>query len=357
MTFLQRAPSFVRLTVSGQIKGIAAGTGRLWIFSAGPGQLLSVSLPDEFSATLPAPVSTPIAGFPVNETPDPIAVAADRLYLLSSVGALIQTPNTPAQSFPGKFVAQCLHPRGWLLVEEGPQGTVIHRRTLTGEALCPPVFFPERRDYPGWSLPVADGTAAYLTDDRGQAWRFPWDGGAHSRLGAAPGVATTLLLTEGQLYVLPVSNGTIPGLCIDLVTQQTQPLALVKRAAFAAASARTAHEAQLWTGAEAALRLACLDRLAPTSAPRYAPGSADPVRQLCTVQGPDGATAVIAALKGSGGCSVRGWRCESPFQGTGIFDAFLPDAADGPRMVVSGPWLGVWCAGSRDSEIFLYYLA
>jgi len=349
---------FTRVQVTGEIRGAAVGTSRLWLFCADPGGLHSISLPETFKRPLAAQTAA-FSGCPHADATDPLAILGDRLYLLTTQGAVIRSETATDRTLPGNFVAQILHENGWLLVESAALGTRIHRCTLAGEPLTPPIDFRERREHTGWSLPVADDLAAYLTDDQGRAWRFPWDGGPPSPLGTEPGTFTTLMLDGGTLYVLPVARADVPGQAIVLATGQTQALAPVQRLplAFALDGAR------LWLGSMGGtigtMHLANLNRQSLTAAPHSMPGVPENVLHLCTLSGPGGEKATVALLKGNDGLSLRGWYSEPPFEQTGPFTAVLGAgaASSGLRcLVCCDSWLGVCCGSSAGSEIVLYHL-
>ena len=361
--FLQGKIPYTRLVVPGEIQGVAAGTGRLWLLCDKPGRLLEIPLSDTFISTAqdeavavpPVLQTMRLAGVPQLGAHDPIAVFAERLHLLTAAGAVVRPGAASGQTLPGRFIAQCLHARGWLLVEESGDGAVIHRRDTDGVPLADPIPFPERRHHLGWTLPVADEAAAYLTDDTGQAWRFPWDGESHSRIGSPLGGDATLLLADGQLYVLPAGQAAT-GFAVDLVTMAVQPIAAPGRTPLGAAIAETADERQLWLGTGGATPLVCLDRLNPAQVPRPVPGTSGRPSQICTVRGPGGVSAVFATLKGSTNHAVRSWYCNRPYHGAGIFDAFLPGHLSAPRLAVAGRWLAVWASSATESVLALYYL-
>ncbi len=319
-------------------------------------------MPGGFTNPLPMQ-TTAFNGRPHPDSADPLAIINDRLYLLTAEGAMIRSETATERTLPGAFVAQCLHEKGWLLVESDANATRIHRCDLEGQTLAPPINFSDRRQFPGWSLPVADEQAAYLTDDQGRAWRFPWDGSVPTALGMTPGAFTTLMLDEGALYVLPVSNAGIAGQVISLATGQALALAPVQRPplAFALDTRR------LWLGRMGAdvgaEHLVCLDRQALTTAPHSIPGVPEAAVHLCALSGPGNANVVIALLKGNTSLVARGWYSEPPFTVTGPFMATLRNPATGPgpaplqRLLCCDAWLGVCSGASGGSEIVLYHLA
>lgn len=356
--FLAAEPPFTRIPILGEIRGVAAGIGRLWLFCGQPGTLHSVTLPAPFTN----PLSSQPSAFgerPHPEAEDPIAILGERLYLLTAAGAVIRSETVTERTLPGEFVSQCLHERGWLLIEASAQETVIHRRTLEGDLIGTPTNFAERRQHPGWCLPVADEQAAYLTDDQGRAWRFPWDGGDPSALGTAPGVPTTLMLADGILYVLPAGAASVAGQAITLATGQQQALAPVQRPTLAFALDAN----RLWlgrTGAEtSAGHLVSLDRRAPATSPQPIPGVPETVTQLCALSGPGNESAIIALLKGNTSAVVRGWYSDPPFAITAPFTTILslPDAQTLQGMTCCDAWLCVWSGKATGSEILLYHLA
>jgi len=357
---LAKPPPFTRVSVAGEIRGTAVGTSRLWLFCADPGGLYSISLPGAFASPL-SPQSVAFTGRPHPDAVDPITVMGDRLYLLTAEGAIIRSEAGSGRLLPGVFVAQCLHEKGWLLVESDQGGTRVHRYDLEGEALAPPTNFGDRAKYAGWSLPVADDQAAYLTDDQGRAWRFPWDGGTPSPLGTTPGTFTTLMLDDGTLYVLPVGSAEIAGQAISLVTGQSQPLAPVQRPPLA--FALDAHH--IWLGRMSAgvgaEHLVSVDRKAMTAMPRPIPGVPEPALHLCTLMETGAGGAVIALLKGNTGLVMRGWYSDPPFTVTAPFMAALGGAGGGQgalqRLLCCDAWLGVWSGAQGGSEIVLYHLA
>ena len=356
--FLANPLPFTRVAIPGEIRGAAAGTSRLWLFCAGPGGLHTVSLPETYTTPLSSRPSA-FTGQPHPDAPDPIAIIGDRLYLLCSDGAMIRSETVAERMLPGAFVAQCLHEEGWVLVESSQTGTRIHRCDLEGNPLAPPANFSDRQQYPEWSLPVADEDAAYLTDDRGQAWRFPWNGGIPSPLGTAPGTFTTLMLDGGILYVLPVSSSDTKGQAIILATGQAHPLSEVQRSPLAFAL----DDNRLWLGrmgmAGNTDHLISIDRHALTAIPRPIPGVPELAQHLCTVSGPGNDSAIIAFLKGANGSVVRGWYSEPPFTVTAPFTAALtvtPASGTGQRLIICDAWLGAWIGAEAGSEIVLYHL-
>ena len=358
--FLAQQPPFTRVPIPGEIRGVAAGTGRLWLFCAEPGGLHGISLPEAFTTPL-MPQTTAFAGRPHPEAADPIAVMSDRLYLLTAEGAMIRSETATEYTLKGEFVAQCLHEKGWLLVESDAHGTRIHRCDLKGAPLAPVTNFSDRRQHAGWSLPVADEQAAYLTDDQGRAWRFPWGGGAPSPLGTTPGTFTTLMLADGILYVLPVGHDSIAGQAITLATGQAQAMAPVQRPPLA--FALDAH--RLWLGRMGdemgADHLVSLDRQALATMPLRIPGVPEKALHLATLSGPGGEGATVAFLKGANPV-VRAWYGEPPFTVTAPFTAALPNAGAGPdantlqRLICCDAWLGVCSGASPSSQVILYHL-
>ena len=351
-------PRFTRVPISAEIRGAAVGTSRLWLFCADPGGLQNISLPGTFVSPLVAQTAV-FSGRPHSEATDPIAIFGDRLYLLTTEGAVIRSETATERTLPGNFVAQILHESGWLLVESTALGARVHRCSLAGDHLAPPTDFQERREYIGWSLPVADDMAAYLTDDQGRAWRFPWDGGAPSPLGTIPGAFTTLMLDGETLFVLPVARADIPGQSIVVGTGHSRALAPVQRPPLAFALDGSRIWLGCMDGTTSNMHLASLDRQSPTSAPRSMPGVPESVLHLCTLSGPGGEDAVIALLKGNGGLSLRGWYSKPPFEQTGSFAAVLGAGIasnDFQRLICCDSWLGVCCGSSAGSEVVLYHL-
>jgi hypothetical protein len=206
---------------TGTLRGVTFTSSSLWAICDNPFGLYQIDTPSDSNSRL-VPKRVEITGGRVMGE-DPIISMNDNLYILLE-GKAVWKSGVERKEVEGNFVSQCIHPRGWILIEEvsGENGKYarIHCCTPQGDQKLDPIDFPKRSKYLAYTYPVADENGFYLTDDNGQVWMFKWDLSRSEGLPNDPVGMASPMLYDSKLYALPLGADKKYGCQIDLASPQ-----------------------------------------------------------------------------------------------------------------------------------------
>ncbi len=349
-----------KLEVAGTIRSVLPTGNKLLILTANPGRLYLVDTPPTGSHIQPNPEALPLGIEPQTGVPDPLASYGDNYYALTQRGAEVLRSDRFIRTLSGKFVAQCVHPNGWAIVEDRSGDAYIHRCNHNGDPICPPVKFGRRKQSLTWSNPVADSIAGYVPDDQGCPWQFKWDGSAPTCM-FEDSIGNLLLHRSGSnLFCLPFSGF---GRVINVVTSATQVVGLPKQRPLLPTVVSSSNGRELlWIGTnDGILIYDCADlHLSPVHI-----GSDTTVFMTAIYDSSDGAV-IVATSQDRERSHLNAWSTSPPYKLLNVFgsDHYLskPSSAYRYHTAICGKWLAAWSyffnsdtlKDNDKSEIFLF---